>query len=78
VTRAGREQLRTTFDSAARLYHEARPDYPDELYDELIGLTGITTDEEILELGAGTGKATLPLARRGPRGIWPSSRACTS
>jgi SAM-dependent methyltransferase len=67
VTQTDRERLRTTFDSAARLYHEARPDYPGELYDELIGLTGITSDDEILEIGAGTGKATLPLARRGYR-----------
>jgi SAM-dependent methyltransferase len=62
-----REQLRTTFDSAARLYHEARPDYPDGLYDELIALTGLTPDDPILEIGAATGKATLPLARRGYR-----------
>lgn len=67
VTTADREQLRTSFDSAASLYHEARPDYPDELYDALVSLTGITRDDEILELGAGTGKATLPLARRGYR-----------
>lgn len=62
-----RERLRATFDSAARLYHEARPDYPEALYEELIALTGIVTDDEILEIGAGTGKATLPLARRGYR-----------
>lgn len=67
MTTPDREQLRTTFDSAASLYHQARPDYPDELYDELIQLTGITRDDEILEIGTGTGKATLPLARRGYR-----------
>lgn len=67
MTTPNREQLRTTFNSAARLYHEARPDYPDELYDALIELTGVTPDDEILEIGAGTGKATLPLARRGYR-----------
>jgi SAM-dependent methyltransferase len=60
-----RERFRTTFDSAARSYHEARPDYPDALYDQLIQLTGITPDDPVLEIGAGTGKATLPLARRG-------------
>ncbi|MGH3169542.1 MAG: class I SAM-dependent methyltransferase [Trebonia sp.] len=67
MTATDREKLRTTFDSAASFYHQARPDYPDELYDELISLTGITQDDEILEFGAGTGKATLPLARRGYR-----------
>ena len=30
-----RERLAATFDSAARLYHQARPEYPGELYDEL-------------------------------------------
>jgi SAM-dependent methyltransferase len=67
VATTDRDQLKTTFDSAARLYHEARPDYPDELYDELIALTRLTPDDEILEIGAATGKATLPLARRGYR-----------
>jgi SAM-dependent methyltransferase len=67
VTTANREQLRTTFDSAASRYHGARPDYPEALYDELIAITGIVPDDEILELGTGTGKATLPLARRGYR-----------
>ena len=31
-----RERLRTTFNSAAQLYHQARPEYPGELYDELV------------------------------------------
>ena len=33
-----REQLRTTFDSAASLYHQARPEYPAGLFDELVRL----------------------------------------
>ena len=60
-----RERLRTTFGSAAELYHQARPDYPEALYDELIALTGITAEDTICEIGPATGKATLPLARRG-------------
>lgn len=66
MTTADRQRLKTTFDSAAKLYHDARPDYPEELYDALIELTAITRDD-IVEIGAGTGKATLPLARRGYR-----------
>ncbi len=63
-----RERLRQTFDTVASRYHDARPDYPEELYAQLIDLTGITPEaDEILEIGSGTGKATLPLARRGFR-----------
>jgi SAM-dependent methyltransferase len=60
-----REQLRTTFDSAARLYHQARPDYPDELLAELVRLAGLRAGSRLLEVGCGTGKATIPLAGRG-------------
>lgn len=62
-----REQLRTTFESAATLYHEARPDYPDALFGELAALAGLSPGAELLEIGCGTGKATLPLARLGFR-----------
>jgi SAM-dependent methyltransferase len=65
VATGDREQLRTTFDSAAALYQQARPEYPAELYDELIRLTGIGGGDRLLEVGCATGKATLPLARRG-------------
>jgi SAM-dependent methyltransferase len=61
-----RETLRQTFDSIAAQYHGARPDYPDELYDALISLARLSPDEDaVLEVGCGTGKATIPLARRG-------------
>lgn len=62
-----REQLRTTFDSAATLYHEARPDYPAELVDALVELAALSPGAQLLEIGCGTGKATVPLARRGFR-----------
>lgn len=63
-----RELLRQTFDRAARLYHQARPDYPDGLYAALISLAGLRPETDALcEVGAGPGKATLPLARRGFR-----------
>jgi SAM-dependent methyltransferase len=65
VATGDREQLRTTFDSAAALYQQARPEYPAQLYDELIRLTGTGGGDRLLEVGCATGKATLPLARRG-------------
>ena len=66
TTAAGRESLRQTFDTVAALYHEARPSYPDRLYDELISLARLAPDEDaLLEIGCGPGQATIPLARRG-------------
>jgi SAM-dependent methyltransferase len=60
-----REQLRTTFESAASLYHRVRPDYPGELIDALVAMAALEPDAGLLEVGCATGKATLPLARRG-------------
>src|SRR5690242_20926969 len=62
-----REQLRTTFNSASTLYHQARPEYPAELYDELVRLARLRPGDRLLEVGCATGKATVPLARRGFR-----------
>ena len=61
-----RERLRRTFDAVAEEYQGARPEYPDALYEALIGLTGVVADrDELCEVGCASGKATLPLARRG-------------
>ncbi len=62
-----RERLSTTFDQAADLYQDARPDYPERLFDRLLEVTGLTAGDQVLEVGAGPGKATLPLVRRGLR-----------
>jgi SAM-dependent methyltransferase len=62
-----REQLRKTFDHAAESYHRARPDYPEALFEDLIVLAGLRPGDRLLEVGCATGKATLPLARRGFR-----------
>jgi SAM-dependent methyltransferase len=62
---SGRDRLKRTFESAADLYHLARPDYPVALFDTLADLTRLRPGAELLEVGCATGKATLPLARRG-------------
>ena len=63
-----RELLRQTFNTAAAQYQEARPEYPGELYVALIALAGLRPEADTLcEVGAGPGKATIPLARRGFR-----------
>jgi SAM-dependent methyltransferase len=62
-----REALRVTFETVAARYHRARPDYPQALYESLVSLAGLRGAGTLLEVGGGTGKATLPLARRGYR-----------
>jgi SAM-dependent methyltransferase len=65
VTNKDRDLLRSTFDQAAELYDRARPGYPAALFDDLAELTSIGPGSRVLEIGPGTGQATLPLAERG-------------
>jgi 2-polyprenyl-3-methyl-5-hydroxy-6-metoxy-1,4-benzoquinol methylase len=60
-------RLRESFDGAAETYDTARPDYPTELFEDLIDLADLQPRAELLEVGCGTGKATRPLADRGFR-----------
>src|SRR4051812_2888094 len=62
-----RIRLRQTFDGVAAEYDEARPAYPEQLFDDLVQLAGLHPGAHLLEVGSGTGKATAPLARRGFR-----------
>jgi len=63
----GRRHLREVFDGDALLYDAARPGYPDALFDDLAALAGLPSGGRVLEIGCGTGQATVPLARRGYR-----------
>jgi SAM-dependent methyltransferase len=60
-----REALRTTFDTAAERYARARPGYPRALFDDLVSFAHLRPGSRVLEIGCGTGQATLPLAERG-------------
>lgn len=62
-----RLRLRQTFDAAADRYDQARPDYPEQLFDDLTLLAAVRPGDQLLEIGCGTGKATARLARRGFR-----------
>ena len=59
--------LRAVFDQDAERYDRARPGYPAELFDDLAALTGLRAGDRVLEIGPGTGQATVPLAQRGYR-----------
>ncbi len=58
-------KLRESFNQAAAIYQQARPEYPEELFDDIIQVTRLKPGDRLLEVGCATGKATLPLARRG-------------
>ena len=57
--------LRATFDEQAQLYDQARPGYPPQVFEDILGFSQIAPGGRILEIGCGTGKATLPFAQRG-------------
>ncbi|HJU36520.1 MAG TPA: class I SAM-dependent methyltransferase [Gaiellaceae bacterium] len=60
-----RERLRETFGSVAELYDRARPTYPAVVFDDLAELASLEPGSRVLEIGPGTGKATVELTRRG-------------
>jgi SAM-dependent methyltransferase len=60
-----RDRLKVTFDEVALLYDQVRPGYPEALFDDVVALSGIQPGGRVLEIGCGTGQATVPLARRG-------------
>lgn len=65
MTDTDRETLRTTFGQDAELYDRCRPSYPPRLFTDLARLAGLGPHARVLEIGCGTGQATLPLAQLG-------------
>ncbi len=47
------------------LYDRARPVYPAAIFDDIVSLGAVPDTGHVLEIGCGTGQATLPLAERG-------------
>lgn len=54
-----------TFDEVADLYDLHRPGYPDELFQDLVASANVRAGDRVLEVGCGTGQATVALAARG-------------
>jgi ubiquinone/menaquinone biosynthesis C-methylase UbiE len=64
-------RLRSTFDAVATLYDEARPGYPERLFDDLASLSGTGPGaKKVLEIGCGTAQATVPLAEATTPCVW--------
>ena len=56
---------RLLFGEVADLYDRYRPAYPDALVDDVLGEAAVGDGRRVLEVGAGTGKATELFAARG-------------
>ncbi len=60
-----KKELRDSFDIFSKEYDEARLEYPEELVDDALKISGIPKDGKILDVGCGPGKATIQFGRRG-------------
>jgi SAM-dependent methyltransferase len=59
-----RREQRFVFGEVADLYDRARPGYPEAMVDDVLRFCGLPAPR-VLEVGAGTGKATVAFAARG-------------
>lgn len=62
---AGEHQLRAGYDLDAEAYERTRPVCPPQMFDDLVRLARLARGDRVVEIGAGTGQATVPLAQRG-------------
>lgn len=46
------------FDDNYKLYEKVRPEYPTQLFDDIISYKPVTNSSRVFEIGIGTGKAT--------------------
>ena len=60
-----RNRLRSTFGVDAERYDRARPAYPEALFVDLAQEAQLAPGSRVLEIGPGTGQATVPLAAMG-------------
>lgn len=59
------EHQRRTFERTAAEYDRYRPTYPEVLFEEIRAYADLAPDDRILEVGCGTGRATVYLAAWG-------------
>jgi len=65
MTGPARRDLGRLFNEVPELYDRVRPAYPDELFADLVAITGMDSGAPVLEIGCGTGQATRSLASLG-------------
>ena len=62
---AGSNGLEWTFDTASTVYEKMRPGYVDALYQEIFAYIPMDASCKVVEVGIGTGQATLPILTTG-------------
>jgi SAM-dependent methyltransferase len=65
VVDEARRDLGRVFNEVPDLYDRVRPGYPDELFADLVAITGLDARSSILEVGCGTSQATRSLVALG-------------
>jgi SAM-dependent methyltransferase len=58
-------ERRLSFGEVAELYDRTRPSYPEALVDDVVAFARLRPGDRVLEVGAGTGRATVLVAARG-------------
>lgn len=53
------------YNGIAAIYDEIRPSYPEKLIQDIISKTNLNLNNRLLEIGPGTGKATVQFAEKG-------------
>ena len=61
----GKSIFNASFDVFANNYHSVRPGYPAILFEDVRDRCGISSASRLLEIGAGSGIATVELAKLG-------------
>ncbi|HEX3782826.1 MAG TPA: methyltransferase domain-containing protein [Pseudonocardiaceae bacterium] len=65
MTGSSRPDIGRVFNEVPELYDRVRPSYPEELFADLVAVTGMNESSSVLEVGCGTGQATRSLAALG-------------
>lgn len=71
----GEKMFDASFDIFANNYDDVRPGYPKEMYEDIAKICKLRESSSVIEIGAGSGIATIELAKTGCKivGIEPGS-----
>lgn len=71
----GEKMFDASFDVFANNYNDVRPGYPKEMYEDIAKICNLEKTSNVIEIGAGSGIATVELAKNGCKivGIEPGA-----